>query len=130
MYIFCNQITSYSVTYYNYFKFYIGRAYKQLTMLRKQEEKRQQKIIKMKQVAEREEIQNQQNKQYEEFNIAWDQYMTDYDKMAQQYILQMTERHALTLLELQEKLRQEVVNKPPRFSKELIDMRRKQITAG
>lgn len=99
-------------------------------MLRKQEEKRQQKIIKMKQLAEREEIQNQQNKQYEEFNVAWDKYMDDYDKMAQQYILQMTERHALALLELQEKLRQEVLTKPPRFSKELIDMRRKQITAG
>ena len=99
-------------------------------MLRKQEEKRQQKIIKMKQLAEREEIQNQQNKQYDEFNVAWDKYMDDYDKMAQQYILQMTERHALSLLELQEKLRQEVLTKPPRYSKELIDMRRKQITAG
>ena len=103
-----------------------GRAHKQLSVLRKQEEKRQQKAIKARQISERQDVQLAHNMQFSDFNAAWDKYMEEYDTMAQMYIQQMTERHALVLLEFQKALRQELASKPPRWSHELLEMRRKQ----
>ena len=106
------------------------RAHKQLTVLRKQEERRQQRVVISQQEAEKLDIQKSHNIQIEEFNIAWDKYLDDYDSMAQQYILQMTERHAKALVEIQGKLREEIVSKPPKWSKELIEQRRKQFISA
>jgi hypothetical protein len=103
-----------------------GRAHKQLSVLRKQEEKRQQKAIKARQISERQDVQLAHNMQFSDFNSAWDKYMEEYDSMAQMYIQQMTERHAAVLLEFQKALRQELAQKPPRWSHELLEMRRKQ----
>jgi hypothetical protein len=103
-----------------------GRAHKQLSVLRKQEEKRQQKAIKARQISERQDVQLAHNMQFSDFNSAWDKYMEEYDSMAQMYIQQMTERHAMVLLEFQKQLRDELAAKPPRWSHELLEMRRKQ----
>lgn len=103
-----------------------GRAFKQLGVLRRQEEKRQQKVIQARQISERQDVQLAHNMQFAEFNRSWDKYMSDYDHMAQSYIQQMTERHAIVLLDFQKCLRQELASKPPRWSKELLDQRRKQ----
>lgn len=103
-----------------------GRAFKQLGVLRKQEEKRQQKVIQARQISERQDVQLAHNMQLAEFNKSWDRYMNDYDQMAQTYIQQMTERHAIVLLDFQKKLRLELASKPPRWSKDLLDQRRKQ----
>lgn len=103
-----------------------GRAHKQLGVLKKQEEKRQQKSIRARQLSEREDVQLAHNMQYSEFNASWDKYMEEYDNMAQMYIQQMTERHATILFAFQKQLRQELSNKPPKWSKELLEQRRKQ----
>ena len=103
-----------------------GRAHKQLQVLRKQEEKRQQKAVRARQIAERQDVQLAHNMQFSDFNVAWDKYMEEYDNMAQMYIQQMTERHAVVLLEYQKQLRQELLAKPPKWSRELLEMRRKQ----
>ncbi len=103
-----------------------GRAHKQLSVLRKQEEKRQQKAVKARQISERQDVQLAHNMQFSDFNSAWDKYMQEYDSMAQMYIQQMTERHAMVLLEFQKQLRTELAAKPPRWSHELLEMRRKQ----
>lgn len=103
-----------------------GRAHKQLAVLRKQEEKRQQKAIQARHLTERQDVQLAHNMQFAEFNAAWDKYMEDYDSMAQKYIQQMTERHAASLLEFQIKLREELSNRPPKWSKELLEHRRMQ----
>ncbi|TYZ66667.1 hypothetical protein PybrP1_007485 [[Pythium] brassicae (nom. inval.)] len=102
------------------------RADSQLTALRKQEFKRQSKALKAKQIAERQDIQIAHNMQFTDFNQAWDQYMDEYDRMAQAYVRQMTEKHATDLREFQDKLQQEVLERPPKFSKELIEWRRRQ----
>lgn len=94
--------------------------------LRKQEMKRQLKALNARQVSERQDIQMAHNMQFAEFNEAWDKYMTEYDEMAQQYIKQMTERHAQELRNFQEKMHQKMVEKPPKFSKELLEWRRRQ----
>lgn len=103
-----------------------SRAFKQLGILRKQEEKRQQKVIQARHISERQDVQLAHNMQFQEFNKSWDKYLEEYDNMAQMYIQQMTERHALILLEFQKQLRQELASKPPKWSKELMDQRRKQ----
>ena len=103
-----------------------GRACKQLETLRRQEEKRQSKAVKARQITERQDVQIAHNMQYAEFNAAWDRYLEEYDKMAQMYIQQMTERHAVMLREYQEGLHKELVKRPPKYSKELLDWRRRQ----
>ena len=97
-----------------------------MAILRKQEEKRQQKAIKARQLAERQDVQLAHNMQFNEFNQAWDKYMEEYDSMAQMYIQQMTERHAVVLLEYQKQLRSELSNKPPKWSRKLLETRRRQ----
>ena len=103
-----------------------GRAHKQLSVLRKQEEKRQQKAIRARQISERQDVQLAHNMQFSDFNAAWDKYMEEYDSMAQMYIQQMTERHAMVLLEFQKQLRQEIAARPPRWSHDLLETRRRQ----
>lgn len=102
------------------------RAYQQLEMLRKQEEKRQQKAVRARQIAERQDVQIAHNMQYTDFNAAWDKYLEEYDRMAQIYIQQMTERHATNLLEFQRKLQSEMAERPPKWSRELLEWRRRQ----
>lgn len=103
-----------------------SRAHKQLGILRKQEEKRQQKVIQARHISERQDVQLAHNMQFAEFNKQWDKYLQEYDQMAQMYIQQMTERHALVLLEFQKQLRDELAGKPPKWSRSLLDQRRKQ----
>mmetsp|Transcript_11249 Transcript_11249/g.18888 ORF Transcript_11249/g.18888 Transcript_11249/m.18888 type:complete len:518 (-) Transcript_11249:236-1789(-) len=103
-----------------------ARAYRQLGVLRKQEEKRQQKAIQARQISEKQDVQLAHNMQFNEFNKAWDKYLEEYDSMAQTYIQQMTERHSVVLLEFQKQLRADIASKPPKWSKELLDQRRKQ----
>mmetsp|Transcript_4755 Transcript_4755/g.8556 ORF Transcript_4755/g.8556 Transcript_4755/m.8556 type:complete len:301 (+) Transcript_4755:228-1130(+) len=102
------------------------RASKQLDNLRKQEMKRQIKALKARQISEKQDIQIAHNMQFAEFNTAWDKYMNEYDQMAQQYIKQMTERHANALREFQDSLHKQMLDKPPKFSKELLEWRRRQ----
>lgn len=105
------------------------RATKQLATLRKQEEKRQGKSIRAKQIAERQDVQIAHNMQYAEFNAAWDKYMEEYDQMAQMYIQQMTEKHRNDLSGengFQQRVFIEVSKKPQKFSKELLNWRRRQ----
>ena len=52
-----------------------GRAHKQLGILRKQEEKRQQKAVRARQISERQDVQLAHNMQFSDFNGAWDSYM-------------------------------------------------------
>jgi len=103
-----------------------GRANRQLSVLKAQEEKRQQKQIRARQIAERQDVQIAHNMQYNDFNAAWDKYMEEYDSMAQMYIQQMTERHAVNLLEFQKNLQREMQERPPKWSRELLEWRRRQ----
>lgn len=103
-----------------------GRANNQMNMLRKQEERRQGKSLRSRQISERQDVQIAHNMQYTEFKNAWDKYLEEYDQMAQMYIQQMTEKHAVQLLEFQKQLHKEVTERPPKFSKELLEWRRRQ----
>lgn len=103
-----------------------ARSLKQLGVLKKQEEKRQQKAIRARQISERQDVQLAHNMQFGDFNSSWDKYMEEYDSMAQVYIQQMTEGHAVKLLDFQKNLRGELADRPPKWSKELLEWRRRQ----
>ena len=62
-------------------------------------------------------VQVAHNMQFQDFNAAWNKYLEEYDRMAQMYVQQMTERHAVGLMEHQRKLQQELRDKPPKWSK-------------
>ena len=64
------------------------------------------------------------NMQFQDFNGAWSKYLQEYDRMAQMYVQQMTERHAIGLMEHQRKLQQELRDKPPKWSKVISQGRR------
>ncbi|CAN0462050.1 unnamed protein product [Ectocarpus sp. 12 AP-2014] len=103
-----------------------GRAQRQLDVLRRQETRRQQKAVRARQLCERQDVQVAHNMQFQDFNAAWNKYLEEYDRMAQMYVQQMTERHAVGLMEHQRKLQQELRDKPPKWSKELLEWRRRQ----
>lgn len=103
-----------------------GRATQQLAQLRKQEERRQNKALRARHIAERQDVAVAHNMQFAEFNAAWDRYMAEFDQMAQMYIKQMTEKHAVKLREFQQALHQELMQKAPKFSRELLDWRKRQ----
>lgn len=102
------------------------RASTQLDSLRNQEIKRSLKAVKARQLSERQEIQVAHNLQFQQFNDAWDKYLAEYDTMSQEYITQMTQRHAQELREHQEAMHTKLSKKPAKFSKELLEWRRRQ----
>ncbi|KAL7693040.1 putative EF-hand domain-containing protein [Plasmopara halstedii] len=102
------------------------RADSQLTTLRQKEFKRQSKALKVRQIAERQDVQMAHVMQLNDFNRVWDKYMEEYDRIAQTYVKQMTERHAADLVAYQEKLQHGTYKRPLKFSKELIEWRRRQ----
>ncbi|GBG34008.1 Hypothetical Protein FCC1311_102312 [Hondaea fermentalgiana] len=102
------------------------RASTQLDSLRNQEIKRSLKAVKARQLSERQEIQVAHNLQFQQFNEAWDKYLAEYDSMSQEYIAQMTQRHSQELRAFQEKMHSKLANKPAKFSKELLEWRRRQ----
>jgi len=102
------------------------RATKQLGTLRKQEERRVLKSLKARHAAERQDVVIANNMQFAEFNAAWDKYLEEYDRMAEMYIKQMTERHTDKLRQFQEKLNEDMLRAPPKYSKELLDWRKRE----
>jgi hypothetical protein len=57
-----------------------------------QEEKRQSKAIRARQLSEKQDVQIAHNMQFAEFNASWDKYMQEYDQMAQ--VLVATRTHS------------------------------------
>jgi hypothetical protein len=102
------------------------RATKQLSTLRKQEERRVLRALKARHAAENQDVVIANNMQFAEFNAAWDKYLEEYDRMAEMYIKQMTERHRDKLRQFQERLNEEMERAPPKYSKELLDWRKRE----
>lgn len=107
-----------------------ARTHKQLNVLRKQEEKRQLGAVAAKHEAERADLLAAHQQQLDEFNAAWNNYMSDYENLAAQYVQQLTDRHIADMAAADSELQETLIVKPPRFSKELIDQRRRQHAAA
>ena len=103
-----------------------ARATEQLDTLRKQEEARRIKALKSRHISERAEVAQAHVQQYSDFNTAWDRYLAEYDAMASMYVKQMQERHATKLRDFQENLHTELMKKPLKFGRELLDWRSRE----
>ena len=103
-----------------------ARATEQLDTLRKQEEARRIKALKSRHITERSEVAQAHVQQYSDFNSAWDRYLAEYDAMASMYVKQMQERHATKLRDFQETLHAELMKKPLKFGRELLDWRSRE----
>jgi hypothetical protein len=107
-----------------------ARATEQLSSLRKQEEARRIKALKLRQMAEKGDIAQGQAAQYSDFNAAWDRYLAEYDAMASMYVRQMQERQTDKLRDFQERLHTDLTKRPVKFGRELLEWRaREQLLA-
>lgn len=91
--------------------------------LRRQEEGRRVQAIKARHVTERASVAAAQAQQFKDFNASWDRYLSEYDAMATLYVQQLQEKQLLKLRAQQEALHGELVRKPVKFGREVLDWR-------
>jgi len=91
--------------------------------LRQQEEGRRVQALKARHVSERASVAAAQTQQFKDFNASWDRYLSEYDAMATLYVQQMQEKQLLKLRAQQEALHGELVKKPVKFGREVIEWR-------
>ena len=103
-----------------------ARCTDQLKKLRQQEETRRIQALKARHVAERRGVSDAQVGQFREFNGSWDRYLSEYDAMATLYIKQLQAKHLKKLRTHQEELHAELVHKPVRFGREVLEWRAKE----
>ena len=91
--------------------------------LRRQEEGRRVQALKARHVAERASVAEAQAQQFKDFNASWDRYLSEYDAMATLYVQQMQEKQLLKLRAQQEALHGELVRKPVKFGRDVLEWR-------
>ena len=103
-----------------------ARCVDQLAKLRREEEGRRVQALKVRHLAERMAAASAQANQFTEFNVSWDRYLAEYDAMAIMYVKQLQERQLKKLRKAQEDLHRELVEKPVKFGREVLDWRAKE----
>ena len=103
-----------------------ARCSDQLVLLRAQEEGRRVQALKARHVAERASVATAQAQQFRDFNAQWDRYLSEYDAMATLYAQQMQEKHLAKLRAQQEALHTELVKKPVKFGREVLEWRSRE----
>lgn len=93
--------------------------------LKKKETIRQLQQIREAQEKELHSLEDAQNTQLEDFNKAWDSYMTEYEATAYKSLEKLKEKHIQEYQELMEKVTAEA-QKKVKHSKELLALRQKQ----
>merc|ERR1719258_621110 len=71
------------------------------------------------------EVEHAQKQQFLEFSSAWDWYMADYESTAYMSLERLRERHAAEFAAYEEKL-QRMPNHAAKFSREFLELKRKQ----
>lgn len=104
------------------------RAAAQFESVRKAEETRRIRALKTRHAVEKNDVLAAHARQFEEFNAAWSRYLTEFDSMAQLYVQQMKDRHDSKFQEFQMALHAELMARPIKFSRELLEWRGREIT--
>ena len=102
-------------------------AKKRLEELRQHEENRRQEGTRSRQIAQRLGVEEAHMLEFQQFNSMWDRKMKEYEQRAGELLEAMRQRHMLDLREFQNKL-QEAPELKPKHSKDLLDLRRIQVT--
>lgn len=82
--------------------------------------------MRSRQIAERLGIEETHMKEFQQFNMLWDQKMAEYEKRAEVLVETMKNRHAEELKEYQRKLMSKQLK--PKFSRDLLNLRKIQET--
>ena len=102
------------------------QASKQLAILRNQEEKRRHQTAMAQKAVDRAKIKAAHNQQCIEFAAEWDRHMCEFDVKTAQYISEVKERQRIDIAAFQDKLVEDMESKPPKWSHELIQWRKRQ----
>ncbi len=103
-----------------------AKCTEQLATIRAAEVDRRIRAMKARHVGEREETVTAHAAQFAEFSAAWERYLAEYDAMAAMYVAQMHERHGARLREFQGGLHEEVMRKPVKSGREVLDWRARE----
>jgi hypothetical protein len=99
------------------------RTTEQLELIRRAEEDRQMRATRHTLARTREEVAAEHAAQFQDFCSAWDRYMAEFDAMSALYLEQMRERHAEKLKEFVEGVNEELLRKPIKWSRDLLQWR-------
>lgn len=100
------------------------KARRKYEELRQKEEERQRRLVEQAQLHEMNEVEQAQKQQFLGFSAAWDKYMADYESTAYMSLERLKEQHTEEFAGFQDRLRSQT--KPCKFSRELLELRRKQ----
>jgi glycerol-3-phosphate cytidylyltransferase-like family protein len=92
----------------------------------KEEESRLLEIIKKKQSDDRRKLLNAHEHQMIEFCRNWEKFMSAFEQKSHQYITELNQTHEAQLSSLQKEIIEDVELKPQRWSKELVDWRKRE----
>jgi hypothetical protein len=102
-------------------------AKNRLEELKLHEENRRREAMRSRQIAERLGVEEAHMLEFQQFNIVWDKKMQEYEEHAARLEEEMKGRHARELANFQKHMIESISNKP-KFSKELLNLRRIQDT--
>jgi len=103
-----------------------SRTNEKLQILKSQEEERLLQIVRQRHADEKAKLEHLHNQQYADFCLEWDKFLNDFDEKAALYLREMTAKHDNKMQELQQALEKEVRLKPHKWSRELIEWRKRQ----
>eukprot|EP01043_Picozoa_sp_COSAG02_P027673 COSAG02_NODE_1644_length_11524_cov_76.342232_4_plen_250_part_00 len=103
-------------------------AKNRLEELRQHEFSRRKEALRSRQIAERLGVEEAHMLEFQQFNAAWDKKFEDYEHKAAELEEKMRERHQGEVMEFQSKVAEQMQNARPKFSKELLNIRRIQET--
>jgi hypothetical protein len=95
--------------------------------LRKAEGVRHLQLVKTRQTEHRRKLDEAHKIQFDEFTQSWNTFMNDFESMSQGYIEELNETHQSQLSSLQKDLTDELNSKSKRFSKDLVDWRKREV---
>jgi len=102
------------------------QATKQLNALRNQEEKRRHQTALAKRAIDRTKIKAAHTRQCLEFQDEWDNHMSQFDIKTAKYISEVKGRQSIDLAAFHDKCAKDTKSKPPKWSHELIQWRKRQ----
>jgi len=102
-------------------------AKKRLEELRQHEENRRQEGLRSRQIAQRLGVEEAHMLEFQQFNAAWDRKTKEYEERASELLEAMRQRHLLDVQDFKRKAASEP-QRSPKFSKELLDLRRIEVT--
>lgn len=101
-------------------------AKNRLEELRLHEENRRREAMRSRQIAERLGVEEAHMLEFQQFNMIWDNKMSEYERHAEELVGAMKDRHGAELRDYQRQLMGKQIK--PKFSRDLLNLRKIQDT--